>query len=71
LSNPEPIFASSLLGVVPGSSISCFTHAPISRATRQIGDVDLDVVDATIFDLPKVAISASNNRDCMHTTPLQ
>jgi hypothetical protein len=51
LSNPEPIFASSLLGVVPGSSISCFTHAPISRATRQIGDVDLDVVDATIFDL--------------------
>jgi hypothetical protein len=33
------------------SSISCFTHAPISRATRQISDVDLDVADAAIFDL--------------------
>jgi hypothetical protein len=62
LSNSEPIFASILLGAVPVSSISCFTHAPISRATRQIGDVDLDVVDAAIF---------SDNRDCMYATPLQ
>jgi hypothetical protein len=54
------------------SSISCFTHAPISRATRQISDVDFDVVDAAIFDRRvTVAISARNNRDCVPTTPLQ
>jgi hypothetical protein len=57
-SNSGPTVASSLLDPMPVeharpvvSSISCFTHAPISRATRQISDVDLDGVDAAIFDL--------------------
>jgi len=57
-SNSGPTFASSLLDPIPVeharpfvSSISCFTQAPISRATRQINDVDLDVVDSAIFVL--------------------
>lgn len=70
--------ASSLFDAVPveraravASSISCFTHAPLSRATRQISDVDFDVVDAAIFDWRvKVATSACNNCDCVPTTPL-
>ncbi|REE19319.1 hypothetical protein B0G71_2403 [Paraburkholderia sp. BL27I4N3] len=78
-SNSGPTFASSLFDAVPVeragpvvSSLSCFTQAMVSRATRQTGDVDFDAVDAAIFDLSrKVAISACNNRDCMQTTPLQ
>jgi hypothetical protein len=57
-SDSGPTFASSLLDPMSVeharpvvSSISCFTHASISRATRQISDVDLDVADAAIFDL--------------------
>jgi hypothetical protein len=36
------------------SSISCFTQAPISCATRQISDGDLDVVNAAYLDLRDV-----------------
>ncbi|WP_134143811.1 hypothetical protein [Paraburkholderia sp. BL6665CI2N2] len=52
-SNSGPTFASRLFDAVPVEragpvvpSLSCFTQAPVSRATRQIRDVDLDVVDA-------------------------